>query len=105
MTPTKENAPGQEGRGKHVWQTHKEHGQHIAHMPIPATRRAAILEAFRQGERLTHADALKRGWGWRLAADVFVLREYGWPIVSDLINQGQGRNPIARYWMPAGRRA
>lgn len=70
-------------------------------MPKPATRRAAVLEALRRGERLTTADALRRGWGWRLAADVFKLREFGWDVQSVLIDQGQGRNPIARYWLPA----
>ncbi len=74
-----------------------------AKMPDPATRRAAVLEALRSGERLTHADALAKGWGWRLAADVFALRtRYGWPIHADLIDQGKGRNPIARYSLPAG---
>lgn len=71
--------------------------------PDPASRRAAILEAFRRGESLTHADALARGWGWRLAADVFALKEeHGWPIQAAMIPQGEGRNPIAIYWLPAG---
>lgn len=70
-------------------------------MPKPSSRRAAILEAFRRGECLTHADALRRGWGWRLAADVHALKElHGWPILSEPIHQ-DGGNPIARYWIPA----
>jgi hypothetical protein len=76
--------------------------EHTPRLPLPATRRAEILEALRRGERLTTADALRRGWGWRLAADIHRLRRYGWPVMSVLIGQGQGRNPIARYWMGAG---
>jgi hypothetical protein len=73
-----------------------------ATMPKPETRRAAILEALRRGERLTHADALARGWGWRLAADIFALKElHGWSIQADMIHQAGG-NAIALYWLPAG---
>jgi hypothetical protein len=68
-------------------------------LPEANTRRAAILEAFQRGERLTTADALRRGWGWRLAADVHALREYGWDIRSILLDQGEGSQPIARYSM------
>jgi hypothetical protein len=72
-------------------------------LPDPTSRRAAILEALRRGDRLTHADALRRGWGWRLAADVFALKEeHGWPIQAAMIPQGDGSNPIARYWLPSG---
>lgn len=78
-----------------------EQAQLSPSMPRPATRRAAVLEALRRGERLTQVDGLRRGWGWRLAADVEALRhEHGWPIVTDLIDQGEGRNPIARYRLP-----
>ena len=66
-------------------------------LPDPASRRAAILAALRHGDRLTHVDALARGWGWRLAADVFALaNEHGWPIASRLIANPDG-NPIAEY--------
>jgi hypothetical protein len=95
-TPTNGCAHGQGGRGQN-----ENNAGHCATMPRPATRRAAILAALRQGERLTQADGLRRGWGWRLAADIFSLREYGWPIVSDLVRQGHGQ-PIARYHLPAG---
>jgi hypothetical protein len=72
--------------------------------PDPASRRAAILEAFQRGDRLTHADALARGWGWRLAADVFALKEeHGWPIVSTMI-PNPGGNDIAEYHLPADAR-
>lgn len=73
-------------------------------LPDPTSRRAAVLEALRRGERLTHADALARGWGWRLAADVFALsREHGWPIAAVMI-PNPGGNPIAEYWLPADAR-
>lgn len=73
-------------------------------LPEPASRRAAILEALRRGERLTHADALARGWGWRLAADVFALAHvHGWPIVAVMI-PNPGGNPIAEYHLPADAR-
>lgn len=73
-----------------------------ATMPRPETRRASILEALRRGERLTHADALRRGWGWRLAADIEALRhDHGWNIHTDMIDQGEGRSQIARYSLPA----
>lgn len=73
-------------------------------LPDPTSRRAAILEALRRGDRLTHADALARGWGWRLAADVFALsHEHGWPIAAHLI-ANPGGNPIAEYWLPAAAR-
>ncbi len=82
-----------------------EQAQFSPSMPKPATRRAAILEALRRGERLTHADALARGWGWRLAADVFALKEeHGWPIQATMIQQGEGHKPIARYHLPADMR-
>lgn len=74
-------------------------------LPDPSSRRAAILEALRRGDHLTHADALTRGWGWRLAADVFALKEeHGWWIVAVMIEQGEGRKPIARYHLPADAR-
>jgi hypothetical protein len=68
-------------------------------MPKPETRRAAVLEALRRGDHLTHIDGLARGWGWRLAADVFALKElHGWNIQSAMIPQS-GANDIAVYWM------
>jgi len=71
-------------------------------MPKPESRRADILEALRKGDRLTHIDALRRGWGWRLAADIHALaHDHGWPIVSVMIPQSGG-NEIALYWLPAG---
>ena len=74
----------------------------IPTMPKPESRRAAVLEALRRGERLTHIDALQRGWGWRLAADVFALsHDHGWPIKAAMVSQSGG-NEIALYWMPAG---
>ena len=73
-------------------------------MPYPVSRRAAVLEALRRGDRLTHADALARGWGWRLAADVFALSHaHGWPIVAVLI-PNPGGNDIAQYHLPADAR-
>lgn len=73
-------------------------------LPDPTSRRAAILEALRCGERLTHRDALARGWGWRLAADVFALaHDHGWPIAAHLI-PNPGGNQIAEYWLPADTR-
>ncbi len=70
-------------------------------IPKPETRRAAVLEALKRGDRLTHADALRRGWGWRLAADIFALKDvHGWDIRADLIDQGKGCSPIARYHLP-----
>lgn len=72
-------------------------------LPEPTSRRAAVLAALRRGDRLTHADALARGWGWRLAADVFALsHDHGWPIQAAMIPQGEGRNPIAIYSLAAG---
>jgi hypothetical protein len=72
-----------------------------ATLPDPSSRRAAILEALRHGERFTHADAIRRGWGCRLAADVFALKEeHGWPIESMLIHNDGGK-PIAEYWLSA----
>lgn len=72
-------------------------------MPRPGTRRAAVLGELLAGQTLTQAQTLRRGWGWRLAADIFALREKGWQIVSEEIRQTAG-NPIARYWLPAGKR-
>ena len=73
-------------------------------LPDPTSRRAAILVALRRGDRLTHADALARGWGWRLAADVFALKEdHGWPIKAVMI-PNPGGNSIAEYWLPADAR-
>lgn len=72
-------------------------------MPRPETRLAAVLEGLQRGERFTTADAIRRGFGWRLAADIHQLRCKGWHIVTDLIPQRRG-NPIARYWMPADSR-
>jgi hypothetical protein len=70
-------------------------------LPKPATRLAAVLEALRRGERLTHIDALRRGWGWRLAADVFALKAFhGWNIQAAMIPQ-DGGDKIALYWMDA----
>ena len=73
-------------------------------LPDPTSRRAAILGALRRGDRLTHADALARGWGWRLAADVFALaHDHGWPIAATMI-PNSGGNPIAEYHLPADAR-
>lgn len=69
-------------------------------LPDPSSRRAAILAALRRGERLNHADAIQRGWGWRLAADIFALKDgHGWKVESVLIHRDRG-NAIAEYWLP-----
>ena len=44
------------------------------------TQRAAILEALRQGSRLTPLDALRRFGCMRLAARIWELRAEGYPI-------------------------
>jgi hypothetical protein len=72
----------------------------VPKMPRPGTRRADVLAALRRGERLTSADAIRRGWGWRFAADVLALREHGWPIVTEMMRQ-EGGTSIARYRLPA----
>ena len=74
-----------------------------ASMPRPETRRAAILELLRSGERLTQMETLRRGLGWRLAADIEALKhDYGWNIHTDMIDQGKGRKQIARYRLMSG---
>lgn len=72
---------------------------HLHTAPDPTTRRSAVLAALQRGARLTHADALRLGWGWRLAADIHALRERGWAIQTTLEQKTQGRRPVARYWL------
>jgi hypothetical protein len=96
---TKQNGP-------HKDEPQKQHTQDFTippAMPRPRTRQAQVLAALLRGERPTHAIAVHRGWGWRLAADVFALRKKGWQIVTEEIQQAKG-NPIARYWLPANKR-
>lgn len=96
---TKQNGPHKDEPQKF----HTEDSSITPAMPRPSTRLALVLAALRNGQTLTQAETLRRGWGWRLAADVFALREKGWQIVSEEIHQAQG-NPIARYWLPANKR-
>ena len=94
----KENAPAM------TEAQNKTHDDSIT-MPRPHTRRAAVGAALQEGQKLTQADALRKGWGWRLAADICDLRHrHGWPIVTEEIQQENGGHPIARYWLPAGTR-
>jgi hypothetical protein len=77
-------------------------GKPVPTKPKPGTRMAGILEALKRGEKLTQIDALNRGYGWRLAAHIFALKEYhGWSIEKTDIYRQKG-NPIAQYSMPAG---
>lgn len=72
----------------------------IPTLPDPESRRAEVLESLRRGDHLTQADALARGWGWRLAADVFALKDiHGWAIAATMI-PNPGGNDIAEYWLP-----
>lgn len=93
----------QNKKAPHNDEAQKFHTVDSITMPRPNTRRAAVLSALMQGQTLTQAQTLGMGWGWRLAADVFALREMGWKIVSEEIQQAQG-NPVARYWLPANKR-
>lgn len=90
-------------KAPHNDEAQENHTPNFNIMPRPNTRRAAVLSALMEGRTLTQAQTLGMGWGWRLAADVFALREKGWQIVSEEIQQAQG-NPIARYWLPANKR-
>lgn len=72
--------------------------------PTRGTLADAALWRFLAGERLTHPDFLDGCGSWRLAAVVFELRAYGWPIHVESIPAATAENPsrcIARYWLPA----
>lgn len=65
-----------------------------ARIPTPGTRAAEALQA------LIHApqnQAEYEGMGWRLAAYVQTLEDYGWGIVSNSITRPGCRRPIAEY--------
>lgn len=93
---TKQNGPHKDGPQN----IHTADSNIPPAMPRPNTRRAAVGAALMEGRTLTQAQTLGKGWGWRLAADIFALREMGWPILTEQIQQAKG-NPIARYWLPA----
>lgn len=72
--------------------------------PTRGTLADRALARFLAGERLTHPDFLDGCGSWRLAAVVFELRAYGWPIQSESLAAPSDENParcIARYWLPA----
>lgn len=65
-----------------------------ARIPTPGTRAAEALQA------LMHApqnQADYEGMGWRLAAYVQTLQDYGWGILSRSITRPGCRRPIAEY--------
>jgi hypothetical protein len=65
-----------------------------ARIPTPGTRAAEALQA------LIHApqnQAQYAGMGWRLAAYVQTLQDYGWGIISRSITRPGCRRPIAEY--------
>ncbi len=72
--------------------------------PTRGTLADAALARFLAGERLDHRGFLDARGSWRLAAVVFQLRAYGWPIQSETLAAPSDESParcIARYWLPA----
>lgn len=72
--------------------------------PRRSTLADAALTRFLAGERLDHRGFLDARGSWRLAAVVFQLRTYGWPIQSESVAAPSDENAarcIARYWLPA----
>ena len=65
-----------------------------ARIPTPGTRTAEALQALIHGPQ-NQADY--EGMGWRLAAYVQALEDYGWGILSRPITRPGCRRPIAEY--------
>lgn len=64
-----------------------------------STQRARIKAALLDREPVDPVEAVRRGWGLRLAALIHRIRRLdGWPIVTE---QGH-RNGLARYRLPEG---
>jgi hypothetical protein len=67
--------------------------------PNPNSPEAAALLALLEGE-LTQVDWLKRGKGWRLAAQIKELDYLGWEPESILLKREGWPRPIAVYQLP-----
>ncbi len=65
-----------------------------ARIPTPGTRAAEALQALLTGSQ---NQAEYEGMGWRLAAYVQTLEDYGWCILSRPITRPRCRRPIAEY--------
>ena len=65
-----------------------------ARIPTPGTRTAEALQALMHGPQ-NQADY--EGVGWRLAAYVQTLEDYGWGILARSITRPRCRRPIAEY--------
>ena len=65
-----------------------------ARIPTPGTRAAETLQALKKGPQ---NQAEYEGMGWRLAAYIKTLKDYGWGIISRSITRPGCRRPIAEY--------
>lgn len=65
-------------------------------LPQAGTVKRAVVDALRQGERLTPKEAWLRFGTSRLAAVVHVLIAEGWPIESELITVEAASGRLAR---------
>lgn len=56
-----------------------------------------VLSALERGQKLTQLEALNRGMGLRLSAQIHALRKAGHDIRSELVQKGDAR--VAKYWL------
>jgi len=63
---------------------------------VAKTQNEALLKLLLAGAEITPLAALEGIGSFRLASRVHVLKARGWPIVSELIDVGDGRR-VARY--------
>lgn len=68
-------------------------------VPPPDTQCGMLIRAFREGRRLTVAEALKDFGIYALSQRVGELKEAGWPIRSETLKLHSGKR-VSVYWMP-----
>jgi hypothetical protein len=71
----------------------------------PASQRLQVQRYLAQGHRLTPLVAQRKFGCMRLGARVWELREDGWPIVSKLVDVGNGKRVAEYRIQPKGKKS
>jgi hypothetical protein len=66
--------------------------------PNPQSQEGVLVAAFGRGESLTTLDALNRYQIMALSQRCTRLRQFGWPVQSELVRTASGKH-IKRYWL------
>jgi hypothetical protein len=70
----------------------------FARVPARDTMTYELLNALKNGERLTPLSALEKYRCFSLSQRMGELRRSGWPICSQMVTVNSGKK-VAQYWM------